>query len=204
MFTVDPSTILSTLVKAGKILIPKSSQKDLQILRECLHCERAEMNVVKKTMILYNWSIGLAGEEPALLVGRAYVHWDSYTHPTIYVEVDDVSLLVEFRNLVLTQSNWQAIKSRGFPPEIAVGPADPPPETLSKQTDSVRLGTIDLSGKARIHIKSKPLNKDLGTLELDMDSFDDFTSIMREESEKQYKEAGRSGLTPPQVAALLH
>ena len=211
MFTVDPSAILSTLVKAGEVFIPKSSQKDIQIIRECLHCERAEMNVLEKTMILYNWWVGLStDQEPALLVGRAYIHWDSYTKPTVYIEVDNVTLLVEFRNLLLTQSNWQEIRSRGFPPDIAVSSADNKPTTESESsassettTDLVRFASIDLSGKARVHIKSRPLNKDLGILELDMDSLDDFTSLMQEASNKHFQETGRRGLTPPEVATLL-
>lgn len=213
MFTVDPSAILSTLVKAGGIFIPKSSQKDVQILRDCLHCERAEINVVEKTMILYNWSVGLEGQAPALQVGRAYVHWDSYLHPTISVEVDNVVLLVDFYNLMLTKSNWQAIHSRGFPPNIVVSPVDGDDKTISKaQRDNindnhttdhlVRFESIDLSGKARVLIKSQPLNKDLGILELDMDSFDDFTALMKEAS-ATVQGKNRRGLTPPEVATLL-
>lgn len=219
MFTVDPSAILSTLVKAGGIFIPKSSQADIQILRECLHCERAEINVVEKTMILYNWSVGLDGQAPALQVGRAYVHWDSYLHPTISIEVDDVVLLVDFYNLLLTKSNWQAIHRRGFPPNIVVSPVDDDVKdkpinkvsSMSSKNDIaadttdhlVRFESIDLSGKARVHLKSQPLHKDLGVLELDMDSFDDFTAIMKKEAALTQGHHGRRGLTPPEVATLL-
>ena len=203
MFTVDPSAILSTLLKAGGIFIPKSSQKDIEILKECLHCQRAEMNVVQKTMILYNSTIGLDGEEPALLIGRTYVHWDSYTKPTIYIEVDDVELLVDFYNVLLTKSNWQAIRKRGFPPEIAVAPSDSGPAPNSKSVDLVRVGSIDLSGAARIRITSRALEKQLGIMELDMDSFDDFTALMQEASECNWREHGRRGLTSDEVATML-
>jgi hypothetical protein len=206
MFTVDPSAILTTLIKAGGIFIPKSSREDLKLLRECLHCEHAEMNVVEKTMILYNWTIGLAGEDAALSVGRAYVQWDSYTRPTVFIEVDDVTLLVEFRNLVLTKSNWQALASRGFPPDIVVSQTKVPEKGKKEAETSsylVRFGSIDLSGKARVCMRSKPLKKDMGTWELDMNSFDEFTSLMQGNSERQLLETGRAGLTSTEVATLL-
>jgi hypothetical protein len=187
LFTVDPSAILSTLAKAGGVFIPKSSQKDIEILRDCLHCERAEINVIEKTMILYNFTIGLKGEPAALRVGRTYVHFDSYIAPTIYVEVDDVDLLVEFHNMILTKSNWQDLKGRGFPPEIAV--------TMT--------GSVDLSGSAGVRLVSRTLDKEIGHFEVDMDAFDDFTAVMMEASEKNFQDTGRRGLPSTELATLL-
>jgi hypothetical protein len=213
MFTVDPSAILSTLAKAGGIFIPKSNQKDIEILRDCLHCERAEINVVEKTMILYNFTIGLKGEPAALRVGRTYVHFDSYTKPTIYVEVDDVDLLVEFQNMILTKSNWQEIKDHGFPPEIAVtttaskedkrSPKNPSKIEAQPATDFVRIGSVDLSGSAGVRLVSKTLGKEIGHFEVDMDAFDDFTAVMMDASENNYKETGRRGLSSTDLATLL-
>jgi len=212
MFTVDPSSILSTLLKAGGIFIPRSSQKDIQILRECLHCERAEMNVVDKTMILYNATIGIAGQPAALTVGRTYVYWASYVRPTLDVQVDDVDLLMEFRNALLTKSNWQDLRRRGFPPDVVVSSSNTThngkeiktPSTQEAQTANVvRVGSIDLSGMARVRITSKWLQKDLGSFVIDMDSFDDFTELMQQSSERQYRETGRRGITPDDLATML-
>jgi hypothetical protein len=212
LFTVDPSAILSTLAKAGGVFIPKSSQKDIEILRDCLHCERAEINVIEKTMILYNFTIGLKGEPAALRVGRTYVHFDSYIAPTIYVEVDDVDLLVEFHNMILTKSNWQDLKGRGFPPEIAVTMtgsnedrrnSKKPSKDEAPATDFVRIGSVDLSGSAGVRLVSRTLDKEIGHFEVDMDAFDDFTAVMMEASEKNFQDTGRRGLPSTELATLL-
>lgn len=203
MFTVDPSSILTMLVKGGNVFIPKSSQKDVRVLQECLHCEKAEMNVVEKTMILYNFTIGLKGKPAALRVGMTYVCWESYTRPTIYMEVDDVELLVEFYNVLLTKSNWQELKNRGFPPEVSVASSDKKENEKIETTSSIKIGSIDLSGTATVRIVSKALNEDLGLFELDMDSFDDFTDMMREQSESNFKKTGRRGLASEELATML-
>ena len=198
MFTVDPSAILSSLLKAGGIFIPDSSRKDIDILRECLHCQHAEMNLVERTLILYNLTVGLQGEPAAMQVGRTYVYWDSYSKPTLFVEVDDVFLTVEFYNVLLTKSNWQMLKRRGFPPDILVSSSEG-----HQSSETVRLGSIDLSGTARVHLVSKPLQRDLGLMELDMDSFDDFTSQMQAATERNFKESGRRGITSTEMTTML-
>jgi hypothetical protein len=103
MLSVDPTLVLTTLIDRGGLLIPDSAEADLQAVRNFLHVEKAEMNVVEKHLILHNFWIGIKGEAAALRIGRVYVRWGSYIQPCLNIEVDDVEVFVEFMNLLLTE-----------------------------------------------------------------------------------------------------
>ncbi len=40
-------------------------------------------------------------------VRRICIRWDSYIQPCLEIEVDDVDILIEFINILLTKNNWQ-------------------------------------------------------------------------------------------------
>ena len=106
-FTVDPSKILSVLVKRGGLLIPKSVEKELLALANVLHVDQASLNLVERQLIVKNFTVSLPrSSEQSMRVGRVHVRWDSYTKPCVDIEVDDVGVLLEFTNLLLTRSNW--------------------------------------------------------------------------------------------------
>ena len=63
MLSVDPSKILSTLVKRGGLLIPDSVEKEIDALKQVLHVEEAELNLIEKQLILYNFTIALKGHK---------------------------------------------------------------------------------------------------------------------------------------------
>jgi hypothetical protein len=205
MLSVDPSKILSTLVKRGGLLIPDSVEKEIYALKQVLHVEEAELNLIEKQLILYNFTIALKGHKNAVRVGRVFVHWDSYTKPCIDIEVDEVDVLVEFTNLMLTHNNWNELKEHGFPPTMAVSDTT---ETLSssKETSTssfIRFSSIDLSGDATIEVASRPLRKDIGVITLDMDVTDRVNAKIRELSRKNKASTGRPGCTTTELANLL-
>jgi hypothetical protein len=205
MLSVDPSKILSTLVNRGGLLIPKSVEKDIDALKQVLHVEQAELNLIEKQLILYNFTIALKGRKNAVRVGRVFVHWDSYIKPCIDIEVDEVDVLVEFTNLMLTHNNWNELNEHGFPPTLAVSETTEAPSSAKETSKSsfVRFSSIDLSGNATIEVASRPLGKDIGVLTLDMDATDSVNAKIRELSKLNKGSTGRAGCTTTELADLL-
>jgi len=106
-FTVDPSKILSVLVNRGGLLIPKSVEKELMALVNVMHVGEAGLNLVERQLLLKNFTVRVPGcNRESLRVGRVRVTWDSYTKPCVDIQVEDVGVLVEFTNLLLTRNNW--------------------------------------------------------------------------------------------------
>lgn len=107
MLTVDPSQIVSTMMRHGGLLVSKSIDKDLKLLSKFCHAEKTDLNVVEKRLVIHNFTIqsGKKNEE-ALRIGRIALTWDSYRHPCVEVEVEDVFVLVDFFNILLTRNNW--------------------------------------------------------------------------------------------------
>lgn len=213
MFTVDPSKILSTLIQKGGLFIPKESQKGIEVLRRVCSVDRAELNVVEKRLLLHNFTIALPREQKALRIGRVYLHWDSYRRPCLDIEVDEVDVLVEFTNLMLTRNNWNELKDFGFPPEIATGStADREPTKASKGKPNdddgggvglVRINSIDLSKNLTILVLSRPLKKKIGSFTLDMDMADEINELIQRRSDENLLKTGRRGCTANEIAALL-
>ena len=106
-FTVDPSKILSVLVNRGGLLLPKSVEKELLALGKVLHVSEAGLNLVERQLVVKNFTVSVPGSDrESLRVGRVHVTWDSYTKPCVDIEVEDVDVLIEFVNLMLTRNNW--------------------------------------------------------------------------------------------------
>jgi hypothetical protein len=221
MWTVDPTMILSILVSRGGLLIPESIQEDIVELQKIIHIQDAKLNVVEKQVILYNVTVALEGRKDAIRVGRVFVHWDSYSKPCLDVEVEDVNLLVDFTNLMLSRNNWNELRpilipgslqpvlaDRFKPRRIAAHlllPKDqrrPPPASDA----FVRFSSIELKGQATVRLSSRPLDKDIGSFGLDMGlATDSINAKIRELSDSNKMEGtdGRRGCTSYQLADLL-
>jgi hypothetical protein len=106
MLDVDPAKIISILMKHGGLLIPESSKDELEVLSKVCKADRVRLNVMGRELEVKNFVVQLPGEEEALRIGRVYLHWDSYLKPCVEVAVDEVSLLFEFVNVLLTETNW--------------------------------------------------------------------------------------------------
>jgi hypothetical protein len=106
-FTIDPSKILTTVIERGGLILPKSIQRELLAMSRVCHVDQVQWNPVQKRLLLVNVTVTAPGmKEHSLRVGRAFVSWESYTKPCLNIEVDDVDMLLEFTNLLLTKTNW--------------------------------------------------------------------------------------------------
>jgi hypothetical protein len=107
MLDVNPSKILSLMIRHGGLLIPDSIEPDLLVMGQVCHADSIRLNVVDRKLVVYNLTVHPPGEvEDALRVERVYLHWDSYKQPCVDIEVDNVTVLIEFLNLMMTQHNW--------------------------------------------------------------------------------------------------
>ena len=224
MLTINPSKVLKTLIRRGGLFIPKTIDNDIDILRAVISCESTELNVVEKRMVLYNFRLGLPNRPASLRIGRVFLHWDSYRRPTLDIEVDDVDVIVEFTNLVLTRNNWNELGALGFPPTFSEKPppgrqsqsrnrwgksssksatAKKPTPTEANSNDFIRFHHIDLSGNATIRIRSRPLNKDLGFFSVDMDLTDELARRIGERSASNLEQTGRLGCNAAQLSKIL-
>lgn len=114
LLDVDPSKILSTLVKHGGLIMHKYVEKDLKNAAKLCRCDVSKLNVMNRQLILHNFTVSLPGArsttgrslDPALRVGKIKIEWDSYLQPCVNIQLADVDVTVEFINLLLTKSNW--------------------------------------------------------------------------------------------------
>lgn len=89
-------------------MLPKSTKEELKVFGKVCHADEILLNVLQKRLQVRNFTIHTENnkEDVALRIGRLYVEWSSYRNPCLSLEVDDVDVLVEFLNIVLTRSNW--------------------------------------------------------------------------------------------------
>ena len=199
LFTVDPAQIFSTLAKHGGFLIPKEYEKDIKVLNQVVSFDKTELNFFDRELILHNVTIGIPWRRrKSLRVGRVYVHWESYFHPCMNIEVDDVDILVEFTNVLMTRNNWNELVDFGFPPHFESQEGNQGSDTESP----FRFNSVDLSGNMTITVRSRPLKKELGRLDLNLDETDDFNVILRKASHANRRK-GQAGCTLDEVIDLL-
>ena len=107
MLDVDPSKIISLMVKHGGLLLPKHIEEDLKIFSQLCHAGNVKLNVVQKKLLVENFSVNMPGEtNKALVIGRLFLTWESYRRPLLELELDDVAITIEFLNVMLTKTNW--------------------------------------------------------------------------------------------------
>jgi hypothetical protein len=207
MLTVDPAKILSHLVNRGGLVLPKDASKQIEIIRKCLNVEQAELNVLSKELVLYNFTIGLDQHLPALRLKKAQVKWDSYLRPTLEILVEDVSALVEFTNLMLTENNWNEIQATGFPPSISSDQPNSKKAEANEHDDDasfIRFHKIDLKGTCTVRVTSRPLgNKEIGTLTLDLKELRGLTREIQALSDNHLQKTGRAGCSPEELSRAI-
>jgi hypothetical protein len=109
MLDVDPSKIISLMMRHGGLLIPKSAENDLKVFSKVCHADSVKLNGIQRKLIVENFTVHLPGKEDALKIGRVFLRWGSYRKPCIEIEVDDVAITVEFLNVMLTKNNWYVL-----------------------------------------------------------------------------------------------
>ncbi len=112
------------ICKYGGIILPEAIQKDLKILEKTCHSDETFLDLLNRKLVVLNFTLSLPppspppadssdGEtnkpliqHPAVRIGRICLKWDSYLKPCLDIEVDDIDVLVEFVNIILTRNNW--------------------------------------------------------------------------------------------------
>lgn len=202
--TVDPSTILSVLVKkAGFLMDPKIKQ-----MASLLHCDEAKLNVAKKELIITNFTVSVpnSGNLESLKIGRIYVRWDSYSRPCLEIEVEDVDILVEFVNLLFTKNNWDELNDLGFPPEMLyVADSDTTTQTTTAETyEFIRIGSLDLKGKVALHTRSRPLHRPLSeNIVIQLAVIRDLNKRIRQLAEQNRVRVKRRGCTSDEIYEIF-
>ncbi|CAB9508043.1 expressed unknown protein [Seminavis robusta] len=156
--TVDPSHWMPLLIKAAGFFFDTK----LEQLGNLLHCDQAQLNVVRRELVVHNFTVHDRNRNhniPALRIGRLHVTWDSYSQPCLEVEVEDVDILVEFTNLFLTRNNWNELNDLGFPPELVYYNTTTTTTSSSSDSELIRIGSLDLQGRVSLQTRSRPLNK---------------------------------------------
>ena len=106
LLTVDPAKIIGLLIHRGGLLLPKDIQDELIATAKVCSVDEAQLNLLERRILFSNFTVTLPASRKALRVGRFHVSWDSYLKPCLDIELDDVDILVEFTNLMLTRTNW--------------------------------------------------------------------------------------------------
>ncbi|KAG7339125.1 hypothetical protein IV203_017702 [Nitzschia inconspicua] len=184
--TVDATKLVSYLVNHGGLVLPKSTKEEIKVFGRVCHVDEILLNVMQRRLQVRNFTIHTEGdhEDVALRIGRLYVEWSSYRKPCLSIEVDDVDILVEFLNIVLSRNNWNNLKDSGFPPQCT-------------QTN------VDFSGNITCTFRSKPLKKEIAVLQFDLDSFDEVDRQIRERSDDNLIQTGRKGCTTDELYDIV-
>lgn len=106
MWSVDPSNLISLMVTHGGLLVDESTMRNLGVLSKVCHSEQVSLNVVEKQLLVENFSVRIPGEDDALHVGRVFLQWDSYLQPCIDIEVTNVTVVIDFTDLTMSETNW--------------------------------------------------------------------------------------------------
>lgn len=114
LLSVDPQNIIRLVCRHGGVVLPESIKKDLDVLASVCQCAETSLDLINKELVVTGFQVAMPmknkkkanGEKTALRVGRIYLTWDSYLKPCIDIEVEDVDILIEFVNLILSKNNW--------------------------------------------------------------------------------------------------
>lgn len=204
---VDPKkqSLVNLICKHGGVILPKSIERDLKIISAVCHTDEISIDLIGKELLIKNFTVKLPNSsdtrEVDLRVGQFLLKWNSYLHPILEIEVEDVDILVEFVNLILTRNNWHELNSVGFPPKLYYS------EEGSKSTASsafVRFGNIEMSGEVRLRVKSKPLEKNLiEDIVIDLRQLHSLSRQIQVAAKKSEEVTGRRGCSTEELYEIL-
>jgi len=207
---------LYAMIKHGGLVIPSSMEKDLNILYHACKCDMSSLDVINRELEVKNFSVALPTKRediavpPALRIGRLFLKWDSYRAPCIEIVVEDVDIMVEFVNLLLTKNNWDELKEIGFPPSLGVPMTETSMECPSEST-FVRIGGLYLLGNVTLSTRSRPMNKpivpdlifEFSTLDDLMDAINTKAGESIIEVDYWSKQTRKSGCTTDEMYEIL-
>eukprot|EP01083_Nonionella_stella_P259043 884779_1 len=191
LLRVDTRQLVHLLCKHGGVVLSPSLERDLKVMSSVCQCDEASLDLINRKLVVRNFTVvhpvpvvqrhsknhevkstskinidehrgDTAVPEPALKIGKIVVRWDSYLKPCVDVDVEDVDVLIEFINLILSKNNWNELDDTGFPPKMYdMVKSSSGYVRTSAASSFIRIGSISTTGEVRLHIKSRPLEKDL-------------------------------------------
>jgi len=217
LLRIDPQKIVSMICKYGGIILPKTIERDLKLLESTCQCDETSLDLINRELKVSNLTIAMPPDDlkdtrrqrPAVRVERVYIRWDSYIKPCFEIEVDNVDVLVEFVNLILTRNNWNELKDIGFPPTFYDYKETDNDTVNNKQSKSllstfITIGSIDLSGKVVLRVQSRVLDKKVvDDVEFDLDKLDVINENIKNTASEAMKKNGRKGCTTDEIYDIL-
>ena len=141
-------------------------------------------------------------EEASLFVEKFILKWDSYRKPCLEITLENVHLLMEFMNLLLTKNNWDELQKLDFPPVLS-------DDTFSSTTGSaadtsfIRIKSFNATGEVRLKLKSRPLSKELcDDVVLDLDKLSELNRQIIKKANAA-KRTGRVGCTTEELYEII-
>jgi hypothetical protein len=98
------------------------------------------------------------------------------------------------------------LKDSGFPPSFHTDENETIPtqeRTTDDQESFVRIASVDFSGNVNLKFRSRPLDKDIAILRVELDSFDELDRKIRERSDENLINSGRQGCTTDDLYGLV-
>lgn len=114
---VDSQNIIRLICKHAGMVLPEHITRDLEIMSSVCECDDTSLDLINKELRIENIKVVMPKkkgnkssvsqeESVALTIGTLKLTWDFYLRPCIDIEVENVNILVEFINLILTKNNW--------------------------------------------------------------------------------------------------
>jgi len=206
LLKIDPGRILPYMIKYGGLVLPKETEEDLLTLDKVCSCDLTSLDIINKELEVLNFTVCLPGydrkDTPALKVKRLFLRWNSYLHPCIEVEVEDVEVLVEFTNLLLTNSNWSELQQDGFPPQLEIMTSS---EGSTSSSTFVRVGRVDLEGAVTLKVISRPLGGQsvCPDVVLEFGMLEELMDRIKHASKEAERKTGRKGCTTTELYDIV-
>jgi len=200
LFHVDPQNIIRLICKHGGVVLPESIKKDIDVISSVCECDETSLDLINKELVVKGFRVSNphAGEKTALMVGRFSLSWDSYLKPCIDIEVEDVDILIEFINLILSKNNWNELSDIGFPPQLY------DEDDITGGQTFVRVGGIAMKGEIRLKLRSRPLDKDIHEdIVFDFGNLRDLSKQISAVSKVAYEKTGRRGCTTEELYDII-
>jgi len=188
--------------------LPSNVTAELKVIDLVCRCDSSYLDVWHRELEIINFTISNPNNTAysALRVGRLFLRWDSYRRPCVEIVVEDVDVLVEFVNLILSKTNWNELKEEyDFPPRMLVEESEMPADSFA------RIGGLYLLGRTKVSVRSRPLKKDvINDVVLEFASLQELMTFVNKKAcqERILHQDGKKsvtvkGLTPEEFTALV-
>lgn len=99
---VDSSKALVVLLQTLGVTVKGGENKFAKLI-DCYECK---VNRATGDLKIRGFTVSVPGSSPSLKIGKLYVTLDEENQDCLDIEVEDVEIFVEFRNLYLSKNNW--------------------------------------------------------------------------------------------------